>query len=1668
LFSVSATITEPTALVPSILNQINVDCNGNSTGSVDILASGGTMPYQYSIDGTTFSPNASFGGLAAGNYTITIRDANNCLQTQAVFITQPTVLSLNLISQTNVDCNGNSTGSVTLTGAGGTAPYQYSSDGVNFTANATFASLSAGAYTFTVRDDSLCTASLNVSITEPNILGAVIANQINVDCNGNSTGSISLTPNGGTSPYQYSIDGTNFQTSNQFTGLAVGTYSFSVRDANNCLFSLNATITEPTVLSATLANQTNVDCFGASTGSAELSATGGTSPYQYSSNGVNFGNSPILTGLSAGTYSLSVRDANNCLFSLSVTITEPPVLTTSILSQNNVDCNGNSTGIVNIGAVGGTPPYQYAINGAAFGPNPTFTNLAAGNYSISVRDANNCLQTQAVMITEPSVLSLNLVSQTNVDCNGNSVGATAVSGQGGTVPYQYSIDGINFGNANTFGGLAAGTYTLSVRDDSSCLATLNVTITEPTPLSASIANQTNVDCNGNSTGSVSLTPNGGTNPYQYSIDGINFSTSNQFNNLAAGTYNLSVRDANNCLFSLGATITEPNILGGDFSNIINVDCFGSSNGSLTISGTGGTAAYTYALNGGAPQTNGTFSNLFAGVYTLTITDGQACVATRDTSIVTPTGLTGGIDSVVNLLCNGAGTGSAAAFATGGAAPYTYSLDGVNFQNSPSFTGLAAGADTITVRDNNACIFRIPFVLTEPNPLQVQVLQNNGVLCFGDSTATLILGGIGGIGSYQYQINGQGYQTSGTFSQLPAGNYTLEIQDQNLCVNSLNVVVSEPPLLSLGIDSRQDVACFGGSSGAFSVSSTGGSGAYLYALNGGPFTTQTNFSGLSAGFYYVFVEDANNCQDSLSITITEPTVLTASIDAQKDVTCFGESNGWVRILPQGGTPNYQYSLDGITYQASNQITGLNAGNYTIRIQDDSACVFNLPVQINQPTQLGSSILVQKDVDCFGNSTGAVTLSGTGGITPYLYDFNAAGLQSGNSFTGLVAGSYTVIIQDDSLCRDTSSVLIIEPTVLSLAVDTVIDVACFGDSTGSVQLLTTGGSAAYRYNLSNGDTANTPQFTGLPAANYTATVTDDSSCVASISFVVNEPPLLLGSIAYQQNVDCNGNATGDVGILASGGTPPYQYAINGGTFSTDSNFVGLIAGAYIVEIQDQLGCSFLVNVSITEPAPLVPSINSLLNIDCFGNATGEADILASGGTPPYEFSIDSLNFQTSGVFTGLLAGPHRVWVRDDSSCIRSIDFQLTQPDTLVITLDSLVNVDCNGNATAYIKASSLGGSIPYLYSLDGSVLQSSGRFENLRAGNYQLVVIDAQGCSDTMQIQITEPAVLSLTTSNTDVICYSEATGTASVVPQGGTPPYQIQWDNGQDSLTAINLIAGVYEVSVTDGQGCETQAFQAVGQPDTLILSLVQKEDAFCSWENGSVTVAASGGITSVYQYDWNTNPAQFQAAITDIGTGTYIAMATDQNACTDTLSVFIGDTPPAIPDFITIPSLADSILLSEANIQFNNLSTGAVSYEWEFGDGNASVLPNPKHSYLETGVYTIKLTAYNAFFVCPTTIEKEIHIIPDGIVYIPTAFSPNDDGQNDAFLVKGEGIVSLSVVIYNRWGRQVGRLNAPGDRWDGRLADGSAAPEGVYTFSAQAIFNSGKILKRGGTVTLIR
>jgi hypothetical protein len=758
---------------------------------VTVAGSGGTSPYTYSIDSINFGNSGTFGSLAAGPYTITVKDAHGCTTTQPVTITQPaSTLGSSISSQTNVGCFGGSTGSVTVAGSGGTSPYTYSIDGTNFGNSGTFSNLAAGLYTITVKDAHGCTTTQPVTITQPAAaLGSSISSQTNVGCFGSSTGSVTVAGSGGTGPYTYSIDGTNFGNSGTFGSLAAGSYTITVKDANGCTTTQPVTITQPAAaLGSSISSQTNVGCFGGSTGTVTVAGSGGTGPYTYSIDGTNFSNSGTFSNLVAGSYTVTVRDANGCTITQPVTITQPAAaLGSSISSQTNVGCFGGSTGSVTVAGSGGTSPYAYSIDGTNFGNSGTFSNLAAGPYTITVKDANGCTMIQPVTITQPAAALGSLISsQTNVACFGGSTGSATVAGSGGTDPYTYSIDGTNFGNSGTFSNLAAGSYTITVKDAHGCTTTQPVTITQPaSTLGSSISSQTNVGCFGSSTGSVTVAGSGGTGPYTYSIDGTNFGNSGTFGNLAAGSYTITVKDANGCTTTQPVTITQPASAVTASALATNPSC-STGTGTITVTASGGTGALSYSKDGTNFQASNVFSGLAAGLYTITIKDANGCTTTASATVTIPTPVTTSLTKT-DPLCNGQ-LGSMTATFSGGTPGYECSLDNGSFAacTSPStFNNLTAGSHTVHVRDSNGCAgpnqtktIVIPPVL---NASVTTTPASSSSATDGTVTVT-VSGGTAPytvtLGAVVHTISASGGNT--TLTGLASGGYNLNIVDANGC------------------------------------------------------------------------------------------------------------------------------------------------------------------------------------------------------------------------------------------------------------------------------------------------------------------------------------------------------------------------------------------------------------------------------------------------------------------------------------------------------------------------------------------------------------------------------------------------------------------------------------------------------------------------------------------------------------------------------------------------------------------------------------------------------------------------------------------------------------------------------------------------------------------------
>lgn len=1029
-------------------------------------------------------------------------------------------------------------------------------------------------------------------------------------------------------------------------------------------------------------------------------------------------------------------------------------------------------------------------------------------------------------------------------------------------------------------------------------------------------------------------------------------------------------------------------------------------------------------------------------------------------------------------------GEAVSFTASGATTYQWTDAAGNNLGSGSSISLTGNTTMIVIgtgTDNNGCQVSDTVNLTV-FPLPIVDAGPDFAIC---EYETLTLGSssnpAGTISWSTQQFLDDSTLLQPTFTPTGPGlfPYTMTLTDLNTCTNTAQMQVSVRPFQLSVVP--MDVPCFGEPTGSAAISVTGtGPFTYTWLDNGGGIVDQLSSNNspessnaFLAGTYQAVAIDALGCTDTIPFLIGEPaTALAGSVINLQNVDCFGNNNGVLDVAASGGTPGYQYSIDGgFNFNTSGNFTGLAATIYNVLVRDANNCETIVSDTIRTPTGLFAQITTYKHIDCFGANNGAIALQGVGGQAPYQYSLDNVNFFNNLSITNLGPGRDTVYFFDANNCQVTIPFEIFEPTPLNASIVLQKDVDCAGNNTGLVNLTSSGGRSPYQFSLDGINFQPDSTFANLTAGNYTITVQDDSLCDLTLALNIIEPLPLTAAILFQRDIDCFGNSEGGFIVDANGGSPAYQFSLDSLTFQPDSAFFQLPAGNYEVTVVDDSLCVTELPITLTEPDSLVLQLVQATDIGCFGGNTGWVRLQGVGGTLPYNFTLDSLNFQTDSLFTSLTAGDYTFWVADDSSCVDSLSLSLSEPDSLELSVLTQKDIDCFANDNGLVALEGAGGVMPYLYNLDGGVFQADSIFSSLPPGTHILQIQDDSLCVNTIQVDIIEPALLEISTTHTDVRCYGFDDGTGTVLIQGGSPNYSILWDTPipGDSATVRGLGPGMFQVTVTDDSNCVAIDFVDIFEPDTLELTVVDSAfaEAFCNWDNGTAGVDATGGI-GPYTYRWD-GPSQLDGAFVAnlFGDTTYFATVRDQNACETTISIYIPQTPPAIPIFSSNPTYEDSILLSQANVQFINQSIGGISYVWDFGDGGLSEAENPQHLYEDTGLYPVKLTAYNSYFVCPVDTIIWLEIIPDGALYIPNAFSPNDDGQNDFFFAAGEGLIQYEMIIFSRWGQEVARLLSLSDRWDG-TRNGRVVPEGVYTYRVQAILNDGARVDRGGTVTLIR
>ncbi len=1473
---------QPTASIAST----DVSCNGACDGVANLTVNIGQLPYIF-----TWSPGGQttedISGLCAGTYNVTATDANGCDATASVTITEPVILTASA-SGNNASCNLACDGDATVIATGGTAPYTYSWDdpGLQTVSNAT--GLCAGTYNVSVTDANGCIVTTSQIITEPAAMTLVFA-PVDATC-GLPDGSVCVTPSGGTTPYTYLWDDLGAQTNACATTLFGGGYNVTVTDNNGCSLTGTVTINTSVSVIATITDSGMVSCNGGNDGFATVNANGGITPYSYSWN-----TSPIQTnsnavGLPAGTWTATVVDAAGCTDAVTITISEPAVLNSAILSSTDPGCNGGNDGTATVTITGGSGSYTYlwSPNG---GVGATGTGLSAGiSYTVSITDSLGCNASSNITLSEPSILSTSIIG-TNTSCNGGNDGAANLTVSGGTSPYNFLWT--NGGISEDISNISAGTYCVTVTDDNGCIdSSACVTIIDPPALSVSTS-IIDAYCslpNGTACGTVS----GGTGPFTYSWDDPGAQTDSCATGLLGGiTYNVNITDANGCTGTAAAVVND--LPGATVSVVLgnNTSGFSLCDGEATGIMTGGIPPYTYLWNDPLAQTTALADSLCAGNYCVTITDSAGCSSSDCITITEPASITTSIIGT-NIDCNGNCNGTADLTVSGGVPPYTFLWTPGGYVTE-DVIGLCAGIYYVDVTDNNSITITDSIVITEPNALVISMSGSDAIcngVCDGSASGALS----GGTPPYTYLWDDPGAQTNATATELCAGTHTLTVTDTNGCTAINSFIVNEP--LAIIISTSTTNATCGQADGSASAIVTNGVGTLTYLWNDPLFQTNPTATGLTSGAYQVVITDSTGCTDSASAAIGDDSGPIATITDSNDVSCFNVCDGDATVSASGGTPPYTY-LWNPTGQVTQTAALLCAGTHVAQVTDATGCLTTAIVVIDQPADLVAIASVLTDPNCNGSCDGVATVSVAGGTGPYTYQWDDPATQTTLNATGLCGGSFSVVVTDANGCVAIGLATLVEPLALSLSLSSV-DASCNGACDGTASVIVNGGVTPYSYTWSNGDT--TQMADSLCANTYVITITDANLCAIISTITVGEPASLIASIFSTQDVSCNGNCDGFATATQSGGTAPYTYSWSDGQITPTA--INLCIGSYDITISDANGCSDVTTATIDQPNTITLSINKT-DVQCNGNCDGTATVSANGGIPPYTYQWNDPFFQTTPMADSLCDGVFNVTVSDANGCNSSAFVLVIQPNALSILIDSVTESNC-GNQDGGACVNIAGGFFPYFSQWSDPNATIGVCINNVFAGVYIVYVIDANGCFDSLPVPINDigaPIIAGVTT--TDDNCYGDSIGTAtvdSVTGAVGAITYVWRDLNGDTIAMGIgmssinNLGGGTYTLSVIDGTtGCITSAVVPINQPSPLNTAIfpIDINNITCSGLcDGSATVTVSGG-NAPYSYSWLPTSADITPMADSLCSGSHLVFVTDVDGCIDSSAVTITE-PPAI------------------------------------------------------------------------------------------------------------------------------------------------------------------------------
>ncbi len=1701
--SVTQTVNISQSIIVSITTTGTLlTCNNVCGGIANANPSGGTPPYTY-----TWSPlggNASTAsGLCSGPYTVNVSDASGCLNSSTITFVNPPAINVTS-TITNVSCNGNCNGVISVTASGGTGPKTYTWAPAPGAGQGTpiASGLCAGTYTLDITDANNCLKSQTFIVTQPNALSASF-NAVSPSTCGGTNGSITATVSGGTSPYSYTWT-PSAQTTSVAVNVGAGSYTLTVKDAAGCTQTLVAVLSDPTGPTVTVTSS-SVTCNGSCNGSATVSVVG-TAPININWPPPINSTNAIVAGLCQGTFAVNVSDATGCLTSQTVVIAQPPTFSLNpVVTDPN--CGVACDGTITTSPAGGTPPYSVTWSPGAVN-SPTLNNICGGTYTADVLDLNACRYTQIFVVTQPSSLTITFTKR-DVLCNGACNGTVTATPAGGTGPYTYNwtpVGSFPGSILNNLINLCANAYSVTITDANGCSTTSIVTITEPNAITGTLTVQGAL-CNSQCNGSATITVAGGTPNFTYGWTG-SAATTSVVNGLCAGNYSNTVTDANGCTLTQSFVIASPALITVNLTPT-NPSCNGVCNGSITTVAVGGTGVLTYSWIATGVGQNPT--GLCAGNYTAIVIDANGCTGQNVIALTNPPALLANA-TFVNPSCPGSCNGTAISNPANGTAPFTYTWTTGPNQFTQSISSLCSGTYSVIVMDNKACLDTQQVILTAPATLTINPSSTAATCNVFPCNGSINVAALGGTPNYTLTWN-PAVSVSTVAVNLCAGIYTVTVTDSKACSSTFFIPLSNSNGPTGATVTSTNVACNGQCNGAASVTNPiGGTPGYTIVWVTPP-TASNPITGLCAGTYTAQITDANNCIYFQSVPINEPAILNASPIVTQPL-CGGNCNGIITSSPVGGNPAYTYSWS--TGATTSSVTNLCPGNYTLTVTDSKTCtttqILSLPGSVNITA---SSVAVNNN--CFGNCNGSLlAASVAGGLPPYSYNWSDPLGQSTSQAFNLCNGNYFVVIKDAQGCSDTLKGTVISPSVLSLT-SAVVQPSC-GICNGSSTVNAVGGTGPYTYTWSSGSTA--ASEINLCAGIYMVTITDNNGCLQNVNVPINNSSGINSEVINVTNETCFAQCNGAATVTAVGGTAPITY--NWLSPSSASQSVSsLCAGNYFVQMTDAMGCIRNASVNITSANSL--TVTPFVTQPPCSSPTGSISLNVSGGAGGYIY-LWSPGGATASSLTGLGVGTYTVLVTDASGCSKTLVFPLTNVNAPVFSFSS-VNALCSGTCNAVASLSVTSGTAPFTFNWSAGTVTNginTSTASALCSGIVTATVTStSNGCLSVQSVTISQPPQLLLSLPNLNTPdCNNQCNGSITLIPSGGVLPYTYTWTPPAATNPIINLCAGNYAATVTDANGCSISNTYTLINPPVLILNANTVNSSCNTAADGAITTTVSGGLP-IYSYTWTSLPAftSNASSLSNVLSGTYSLTLIDFAGCRK-------DTTMVIVPTISVQAVAgkDSSFCQSGSFVLNgSLSSGGTTYNWfllpsavsftntlittvapatgtstyvlvatngacisrdsikitsnipplvdagpnytitiftstVIGGSPTSAtgvtftwipsstldngsLPNPTATNTINTSYTVMVTDANG---CIGSDTMHVSIFPE--IFIPNGFSPNADGKNDYWVIDNiQQFPNCVVEVYNRWGELLFRSTGYNTPWDGRY-NGKELPVGTYYY----------------------